>query len=95
MSGWEAWLGDEEAGAVMRTVVRQLKLWREAAGLTQAEFGAAIGYGEEQVSSVERGRRIPRPEYLDAADRVLNAEGKISAMKRDVAEAGTRKRCGT
>ncbi|MEU6335019.1 helix-turn-helix transcriptional regulator [Streptomyces cellulosae] len=87
MSGWEAWLGDEEAGAVMRTVVRQLKLWREAAGLTQAEFGAAIGYGEEQVSSVERGRRIPRPEYLDAADRVLNAEGKISAMKRDVAEA--------
>ncbi|MEV5336353.1 helix-turn-helix domain-containing protein [Streptomyces werraensis] len=87
MSGWEAWLGDEEAGAVMRTVVRQLKLWREAAGLTQAELGAAIGYGEELVSSVERGRRIPRPEYLDAADRVLGANGKISAMKRDVAEA--------
>ncbi|MFI9268933.1 helix-turn-helix transcriptional regulator [Streptomyces werraensis] len=87
MSGWEAWLGDEEAGAVMRTVVRQLKLWREAAGLTQAEFGAAIGYGEELVSSVERGRRIPRPEYLDAADRALGADGKISAMKWDVAEA--------
>ncbi|MGW2497873.1 helix-turn-helix domain-containing protein [Streptomyces pseudogriseolus] len=86
MSGWEAWLGDEEAGAVMRTVVRQLKLWREAAGLTQAELGAAIGYGEELVSSVERGRRIPRPEYLDAADRVLGADGKISAMARDVAE---------
>ena len=86
MSGWEAWLGDEEAGAVMRTVVRQLKLWREAAGLTQAEFGAAIGYGEELVSSVERGRRIPRPEYLDAADEALGAGGKISAMKKDVAE---------
>jgi DNA-binding transcriptional regulator YiaG len=68
MSGWEAALDDEEAGAVMRTVARQLKLWREAAGLTQPEFGAAIGYGEELVSSVERGRRIPRPEYLDAAD---------------------------
>ncbi|MDN3286743.1 helix-turn-helix transcriptional regulator [Streptomyces thermocarboxydus] len=87
MSGWEAWLGDEEAGAVMRTVVRQLKLWREAAGLTQAEFGAAIGYGEELVSSVERGRRIPRPEYLDAADELLGAGGKIAAMKGDVAEA--------
>ncbi|MEV5168410.1 helix-turn-helix transcriptional regulator [Streptomyces werraensis] len=86
MSGWEAWLGDEEAGAVMRTVVRQLKLWREAAGLTQAEFGAAIGYGEELVSSVERGRRIPRPEYLDAVDAALGAGGKISAMARDVAE---------
>ncbi len=86
MSGWEAWLGDEEAGAVMRTVVRQLKLWREAAGLTQAELGAAIGYGEELVSSVERGRRIPRPEYLDAVDAALGADGKISAMARDVAE---------
>jgi transcriptional regulator with XRE-family HTH domain len=83
---WDAG-DDEEAGAVMRTVARQLKLWREAAGLTQAEFGAAIGYGEELVSSVERGRRIPRPEYLDAADEVLGAGGKISAMKGDVAEA--------
>ncbi|WP_030870807.1 helix-turn-helix domain-containing protein [Streptomyces sp. NRRL S-37] len=86
MSGWEAGLDDEEAGAVMRTVTRQLKLWREAAGLTQAEFGAAIKYGEEMVSCVERGRRIPRPEYLDAADKVLGAGGKIAAMKKDVAE---------
>ncbi|MFI2427888.1 helix-turn-helix domain-containing protein [Streptomyces sp. NPDC018955] len=86
MSGWEAGLDDEEAGAVMRTVTRQLKLWREAAGLTQAEFGAAIKYGEEMVSCVERGRRIPRPEYLDAADEVLGAGGKIAAMKKDVAE---------
>ncbi|WTB89438.1 helix-turn-helix transcriptional regulator [Streptomyces cellulosae] len=86
MSGWEAGLDDAEAGTVMRAVTRQLKLWREAAGLTQAEFGAAIGYGEELVSSVERGRRIPRPEYLDAADEALGAGGKISAMKKDVAE---------
>jgi transcriptional regulator with XRE-family HTH domain len=77
---------DEEAGAVMRTVQRQLKLWRESAGLTQAEFGAAIGYGEEQVSSVERGRRIPRPEYLDRADEALSAGGRIAAMKADLAE---------
>ncbi|MFF3895127.1 helix-turn-helix transcriptional regulator [Streptomyces sp. NPDC001812] len=86
MNEWEAGQDDEEAGAVMRTVVRQLKLWRESAGLTQAEFGTAIGYGEELVSSVERGRRIPRPEYLDAADEVLGASGKIAALKQDVAE---------
>ncbi|MFV0134419.1 helix-turn-helix domain-containing protein [Streptomyces sp. HMX87] len=86
MSDWDAGPDDEEAGAVMRTVSRQLKLWREAAGLTQAEFGAAIGYGEDLASSVERGRRIPRPEYLDGADEVLGAGGKIAALKRDVAE---------
>ncbi|MEU0720239.1 helix-turn-helix transcriptional regulator [Streptomyces lavendulocolor] len=80
-------LDDEEAGAVMRAVARQLKLWREAAGLTQAEFGRAIGYGEELVSSVERGRRIPRPEYLDAADEALGAGGKVAALKEELAEA--------
>jgi transcriptional regulator with XRE-family HTH domain len=86
MTEWEAGLDDEEAGAVIRTVVRQLKLWRESAGLTQAEFGTAIGYGEELVSSVERGRRIPRSEYLDRADEALDAGGKIAALKQDVAE---------
>ncbi|WP_432588095.1 helix-turn-helix transcriptional regulator [Streptomyces sp. HD1123-B1] len=78
---------DEESAAVLRAVGRQIKLWREAAGLKQAELGAAIGYGEEQVSAVERARRIPSPGFLDKADEVLGASGKIAAMKKDVAEA--------
>ncbi|MGW5691295.1 helix-turn-helix domain-containing protein [Streptomyces asiaticus] len=80
-------LEEDDSGAVMRAVGRQIKLWREAAGLRQAELGAAIGYGEELVSAVERARRIPRPEFLDKADEVLGAGGKIAAMKQDVAEA--------
>ncbi|MFD5395623.1 helix-turn-helix domain-containing protein [Streptomyces sp. NPDC127097] len=86
MDDWDAGMDDDEAGAVMKAVARQLKLWREAAGLTQAEFGTAIGYGEELVSSVERGRRIPRPEFLDRADEALGAGGKLAALKADVAE---------
>ncbi|MFI7410693.1 helix-turn-helix transcriptional regulator [Streptomyces sp. NPDC049627] len=78
---------DEEATAVLMAVGRQIKVWREAAGLKQAELGAAIGYGEEMVSSVERGRRVPKPEFLDKADEVLGAGGKLSAMKKDVEEA--------
>ncbi|WP_406201289.1 helix-turn-helix transcriptional regulator [Streptomyces sp. NBC_01017] len=78
---------DEEAEAVLRTVGRQIRMWREAAGMTQAELGAAIGYGEEMVSSVERGRRIPKPDFLDKADEVLGAGGKLSAMKDDVERA--------
>jgi transcriptional regulator with XRE-family HTH domain len=86
MGDWDTGMDDDEAGAVMKAVARQVKLWRETAGLTQAEFGAAIGYGEELVSSVERGRRIPRPEFLDRADEVLGAGGKVAALKTDVAE---------
>ncbi|MCX5381847.1 helix-turn-helix transcriptional regulator [Streptomyces sp. NBC_00083] len=78
---------DDEACAVAATVGRQLKLWREKAGLTAAEFGAAIGYGEDLVYKVEGGRRVPRPEYLDKADQVLMAGGRLSAMKEDVAVA--------
>lgn len=78
---------DDESAAVLKAVGRQIKAWRERAGLRQSELGAAIGYGEEQVSSAERGRRVPKPEFLDKADEVLEAGGIIAAMKRDVAEA--------
>ncbi|MCI3931316.1 helix-turn-helix domain-containing protein [Streptomyces sp. AN091965] len=78
---------DEEATAALRTVGRQIKAWREDAGMTQAELGAAIGYGEEMVSSVERGRRAPKLVFLEKADEVLRAGGKILAMRKDAEEA--------
>jgi transcriptional regulator with XRE-family HTH domain len=78
---------DEEAEAVLKMVGRQIKFWREAAGMKQGELGARIKYSEEMVSSVERGRRSPKPDFLDAADEVLGAGGKLSAMKEDVEKA--------
>ncbi|WP_431780752.1 helix-turn-helix domain-containing protein [Streptomyces chumphonensis] len=85
-SGWDLGL-DDESTALMKAVGRQIKLWREAAGLTQAELGAELGYSLEMISAVERGRRLAQPVLLESADRVLNAGGKIAAMKDDVAEA--------
>lgn len=79
-------LGDD-SGAEIAAVGRQIRLWREAAGLRAVELGAAIGYGENQVYKVEAGKRIPKPEFLDKADEVLGAGGKLAAMKKDVAEA--------
>ncbi|MEU8629107.1 helix-turn-helix transcriptional regulator [Streptomyces sp. NPDC048669] len=78
---------EDESGAVMAVVGRQIRLWREAANLRAAELGEAIGYGENLVYKVETGTRIPKPEFLDRADKALGANGKIAAMKRDVAEA--------
>ncbi len=83
----EPYGADEESAAVLRTVGRVIKMCRERAGLTQAALGAQIGYSEEQVSSVERGRRAPMEEFLDAADRVLETHGLISALKGDVEKA--------
>ncbi|MGV9695241.1 helix-turn-helix domain-containing protein [Streptomyces sp. NPDC003470] len=82
--GWEVDPDDEWGVAVIATVGRQLKLRREAVGMRAADFGAAVGYGEDLVYKVEAGKRIPRQEYLDRADDVLDAGGLIAATWEDV-----------
>ncbi|WP_031097119.1 helix-turn-helix domain-containing protein [Streptomyces sp. NRRL S-15] len=85
--GWEVDPDDESGSALVASVGRQIKAWRESAGMRAGEFGAAIGYGEDLVFKVEGGRRIPRPEFLDRADEVLGAGGKLAMLKREMAEA--------
>ncbi|MFF8322173.1 helix-turn-helix transcriptional regulator [Streptomyces bobili] len=85
--GEEPQSDDEESTAVLRTVGKVIKMCRERQGMTQAELGAAIRYSEEQVSSVERGRRAPKPAFLEAADTVLEAGGLIAGLQKDVEEA--------
>ena len=78
---------DEESAAVLRTVGRVIKTCRERKGIRQAELGKAIGYSEEQVSSVERGRRAPSPTFLEAADKALDAGGLLVGLRKDVEQA--------
>ncbi|MFF9807071.1 helix-turn-helix domain-containing protein [Streptomyces coeruleorubidus] len=82
--GWEVDPDDEWGVAVIATVGRQLKLRREAVGLRAAEFGTAVGYGEDMVYKIEGGKRIPRQDYLVRADEVLGAGGLIAATWEDV-----------
>ncbi|WP_395572020.1 helix-turn-helix domain-containing protein [Streptomyces sp. BK79] len=82
--GWEVDPDDEWGIAVITTVGRQLRLRREAVGMRAADFGVAVGYGEDLVYKVEGGKRIPRQEYLDRADEVLGAGGLIAAAWEDV-----------
>ncbi|MCX5411973.1 helix-turn-helix domain-containing protein [Streptomyces sp. NBC_00059] len=71
----------------LRSFGRQVKLLREAAGLTQAELGTSVGYGEAHIASVEQGRRIPKPEMVDAVDRAVGGRGVLVAMKGEVERA--------
>ncbi|MEU4304003.1 helix-turn-helix transcriptional regulator [Streptomyces rochei] len=79
--------GVDPGNGFLRCFGRQMKLLREAAGLTQAELGAQVGYGEAQIASVEQGRRIPKPELVDAVDRVVGGGGVLVAMKGEVGRA--------
>ncbi|GAB1336285.1 helix-turn-helix transcriptional regulator [Streptomyces sp. E-15] len=82
--GWEVEPDDEWGAAVIATVGRQLKLRREVKGMRATDFARAMGYSEDMVYKIESGQRIPRPEYLDKADTLLEAGGLLSAMKEDV-----------
>ncbi len=67
----------------LRSVGKIIAALRRQAGLTQAELGVRIGYGEEMVSKVERGIRIPKPEFIDNAARVLNDHAGVLAAFKD------------
>jgi transcriptional regulator with XRE-family HTH domain len=82
----------DSAADLFRALGRQVKLLRERAGLTQRELGERLGYGEEQISSLERGRRIPQPEYLVAADELLGAGGLLKVAVEDVVRAKAKAR---
>lgn len=80
--------GEYEPGAGMLHVFgRQLKLFRERAGMGRADFGALAGYSASTIASFEQGRRIPPPKFIDLADEVLRAGGVLSAGKEEVQRA--------
>jgi transcriptional regulator with XRE-family HTH domain len=66
---------------------RQLKLFRERAGMDRAKLGSLTGYSASTIASFEQGRRIPPPKFIDQADEVLDASGVLSASKEEVARA--------
>ena len=58
------------ATAVDKTIIGgRVKEVRKEAGLTQAEFGARIGYHKNQVCNVEVGKSIPSDGFLAAVSR--------------------------
>jgi len=78
---------DEPGSSVVAAFGRQLKLLRVRAGLDRAAFGKLVGYAAESVASIEQGRRIPQPRFVDRADEVLDAGGVLKALKEVLARA--------
>ncbi|MFJ2259887.1 Scr1 family TA system antitoxin-like transcriptional regulator [Streptomyces sp. NPDC087844] len=85
-AGWDLEPGDESAPLV-EAVGRLVRICREAAGMRVADLAAALGYGEDMIRKIERGARIPRPEFLDRADEVLKGRGHLKAFREDVERA--------
>ncbi|MGW3241554.1 helix-turn-helix domain-containing protein [Streptomyces sp. NPDC001070] len=59
----------------------QVKLWREQAGVTREQLAREAAYGYETVKSMEQGRRRPSSRFLQIADQLCGAQGKLAAAE--------------
>jgi len=62
----------------MRMVGALLALHREAAGYTQRSLGERFVVGEQQIASIEQGRRPLKPDLAEQLDELLNTKGVLS-----------------
>ncbi|MFB7607788.1 helix-turn-helix domain-containing protein [Streptomyces gardneri] len=72
---------------LFRALGKIIKVLRKNAGLSQSELADIAHCSEDLVSSIERGVRIPQPDFLLRADPVLGAGGVLVAAVDDVREA--------
>ncbi|MEU5190480.1 helix-turn-helix transcriptional regulator [Streptomyces klenkii] len=68
-----------DAPMAWRLCGNQIKLWRQAAGVSREELAAEAGYGVEAVRSMEMGRRRPSQHLLRVADSMFGANGKLES----------------
>ncbi|MFF2658924.1 helix-turn-helix domain-containing protein [Kitasatospora sp. NPDC058032] len=71
-------------------VGKLMKMFRERAGLTQRELADIIGYSEDMLGAVERGKRTPRVEILTKVDDAVGAGGALKLIADDVMRAKIR-----
>ncbi|GAA2576988.1 MULTISPECIES: helix-turn-helix domain-containing protein [Streptomyces] len=59
----------------------QIKMWRAEAGVGREALAKEAGYDYEYVKSMENGRRRPTLRFLQIADQVCGAGGKLVAAQ--------------
>ncbi|WP_046503320.1 helix-turn-helix domain-containing protein [Streptomyces odonnellii] len=66
---------------------QELRIAREAAGLTQAQLGEGVVCHATLIAHFEAGRRMPRPEDAQRIDKVLGTGGRFHRMLHILEEA--------
>ncbi|MCF3136894.1 helix-turn-helix domain-containing protein [Streptomyces olivochromogenes] len=64
--------------SAMKMVGALLALHREAAGYTQRSLGERFVVGEQQIASIEQGRRPLKPDLAEQLDELLDTRGALS-----------------
>jgi transcriptional regulator with XRE-family HTH domain len=66
----------------MQTFAQELKAQREAAGLTQEQLAALMGYSASVIAKLETCRTIASPEHAAQADAALKMPGTFARLRK-------------
>ncbi|MFD5469479.1 Scr1 family TA system antitoxin-like transcriptional regulator [Streptomyces sp. NPDC127105] len=69
--------GEPECSDSLRTFGAVVQALREHAGLTRAELGELVRFSKHTVASVELGRRMPDPAFVEQAEQALGNTGAL------------------
>ncbi|MFI6372319.1 Scr1 family TA system antitoxin-like transcriptional regulator [Streptomyces sp. NPDC050546] len=69
--------GEPESSDSLRTFGAVVQGLREHAGLSREEFGELVRFSKHTVASVELGRRMPDPEFVQRAEEVFGRTGAL------------------
>jgi transcriptional regulator with XRE-family HTH domain len=69
--------GEPEPSDSLRTFGAFVQALREHAGLSREEFGTLIGLSKHTVTSIEVGRRMPDPDFVERAEPLLGDTGAL------------------
>ncbi len=69
--------GESECSDSLRTFGAVVQALREHAGLSRAELGELVRFSKHTVASVELGRRMPDPVFVERAEPALGNTGAL------------------
>ncbi|MFK8910781.1 Scr1 family TA system antitoxin-like transcriptional regulator [Streptomyces sp. YS-3] len=75
----EGYDSEPEESDSLRTFGAVVQALREHAGLSREDFAVLVGYSKHTVASIELGRRMPDPAFVDRAEAAL---GNTNALRR-------------
>ncbi|MEU7041609.1 helix-turn-helix transcriptional regulator [Streptomyces varsoviensis] len=68
---------EPETSDSLRTFGAVVQALRVHVGLTREEFGSLVRYSKHTVASIELGRRMPDPEFIELAEDALGNTGAL------------------
>ncbi|MFD7457873.1 MULTISPECIES: helix-turn-helix domain-containing protein [unclassified Streptomyces] len=76
---------EPESSDSMRTFGAMVQALREHAGLTREQLGKCVGYSKHTVASVELGRRMPDPAFVEKAEEATGNTGAVRSAAAHLA----------